>query len=100
MTAVQTAGQSHTAAVPNMFELTYEDTKITYVPVGFGGAPQLDYEGPMGLHHFEGDEIQTFRSARGLEIRRAEMVDELPRNAAGKVLKRRLRESLGVEMAP
>ena len=68
MTAVQTAGQSHTAAVPNMFELTYEDTKITYVPVGFDGAPQLDYEGPMGLHHFEGDEIKTFRSARGLEI--------------------------------
>ena len=68
MTAVQTAGPSHTAAVPNMFELTYEDTKITYVPVGFGGAPQLDYEGPMGVHHFEGDEIKTLRSARGLEI--------------------------------
>lgn len=68
MTAVQTAGPSRTAAGPNVFELTYEDTKITYVPVGFGGAPSLDYEGPMGLHHFEGDEIQTFRSARGLEV--------------------------------
>lgn len=68
MTAVQTAGPGHTAAVPNMFELTYEDTKITYVPVGSGGAPTLDYEGPMGVHHFEGDEIQTFRSARGLEV--------------------------------
>ena len=67
MTTVQTAGQSHNA-VPNVFELTYEDTKITYEPVGTGGAPRLHYEGPMGVHVFEGDEIQTFRSARGLEL--------------------------------
>ena len=67
MTAVQTAGPSHTA-VPNVFELTYEDTKITYVPDGYGGGPRLHYEGPMGIHDFEGDEIQSFRSARGLEI--------------------------------
>jgi hypothetical protein len=67
MNAVQTAGPSHTA-VPNVFELTYEDTKITYVPVGFGGTAQLHYDGPLGEHVFEGDEIQTFRSARGLEV--------------------------------
>ena len=67
MTAVQTAGPSHTA-VPNVFELTYEDTKITYVPDGFPGGPRLHYEGPMGIHDFAGDEIQAFRSARGLEI--------------------------------
>ncbi|HVF79768.1 MAG TPA: hypothetical protein VNA28_15835 [Solirubrobacteraceae bacterium] len=67
MTAVQTAGPSHTA-VPNVFELSYEDTKITYVPVGFGGEPRLEYDGPMGMHLFVGDEIQTFRSARGLEV--------------------------------
>ncbi|CAA9504722.1 MAG: hypothetical protein AVDCRST_MAG67-2253 [uncultured Solirubrobacteraceae bacterium] len=67
MTAVQTAGPSHTAA-PNVFELTCEDTKITYVPVGFGGRPRLEYDGPMGTHVFEGDEIQTLRSARGLEV--------------------------------
>lgn len=67
MTAVQTAGPSHTA-VPSVFELTYEDTKITYVPVGFSGAPRLHYEGPLGIHDFEGDEIQTFRGARGLEV--------------------------------
>ncbi|HWI06658.1 MAG TPA: hypothetical protein VNT54_03995 [Solirubrobacteraceae bacterium] len=66
-TSVQTAGQSHSAA-PNVFELTYEDTKITYEPVGTGGAPRLHYEGPMGAHVFEGDEIKTFRSARGLEV--------------------------------
>jgi hypothetical protein len=67
MTAVQTAGPTDKAG-PNVFELTYEDTKITYVPVGFGGAPRLEYSGPMGDHVFEGDEIQTFRSARGLEV--------------------------------
>ncbi len=67
MTAVQTAGRSDTAA-PTMFELTCEDTKITYGPVGFGGAPRLHYDGPMGEHVFEGDEIQSYRSARGLEV--------------------------------
>jgi hypothetical protein len=67
MTAVQTAGPTHKAG-PNIFELTYEDTKITYVPVGFGGAPRLEYDGPMGEHVFEGDQIRTFRSARGLEV--------------------------------
>jgi hypothetical protein len=67
MTAVQTVGPTHYAA-PNIFELTYEDTKITYVPVGPGGTPRLEYYGPMGEQVFEGDEIQTFRSARGLEI--------------------------------
>ena len=67
MTTVQTAGQSH-SAVPSVFELTCEDTKITYEPVGPGGVPRLHYEGPMGIHVFEGDEIQTFRSARGLEV--------------------------------
>lgn len=67
MTAVQTAGPTHNA-VPNVFELTCEDTKITYVPVGFGGAPRLEYDGPMGRHVFEGDEIQTLRGARGLEV--------------------------------
>jgi hypothetical protein len=67
MTAVQTAGPSD-AAVPNVFELTCEDHKITYVPVGFGGVPRLHYDGPMGEHVFEGDEIETLRSARGLEV--------------------------------
>ncbi len=67
MTTVQTAGPSH-AVEPNVFELTYEDTKITYVPVGFGGAPRLHYDGPLGEHVFQGDDIQTFRSARGLEV--------------------------------
>lgn len=57
-----------TTAGPNLYELHYEDTKITYSPDAFGGSAQLHYAGPMGEHSFEGDEIQTWRSARGLEI--------------------------------
>jgi hypothetical protein len=54
--------------VPSLFELTYEDTKITYVPDGVDGGPRVHYEGPMGIHTFDGEQIQLFRSARGLEI--------------------------------
>lgn len=59
------AVQSHGSTV---FELIHEDTKITYVPRGFGSEPQFSYAGPMGRYSFTGDEIQAFRSARGLEV--------------------------------
>ena len=61
MAALQTAG-------PNLFELTFEDTKIMYSTGVLEGSPRLDYSGPMGKYSFEGDEIQTFNSARGLEV--------------------------------
>ncbi len=51
-----------------IFELTSDDTKITYAPPAFDGAARLHYDGPMGEYSFEGDEIQTFNSARGLEV--------------------------------
>jgi hypothetical protein len=60
MVAVQSAG-------PTLFELTHEDTKIVYTPGALDG-PSLHYEGPMGRYSFEGDEIQTHNSARGLEV--------------------------------
>jgi hypothetical protein len=53
---------------PNLFEFFYEDTKITYSPGAFGHEPRLSYAGPMGRHSFAGDEIQSFESARGLEV--------------------------------
>ncbi|MDX6719293.1 MAG: hypothetical protein QOJ63_1547 [Solirubrobacteraceae bacterium] len=53
---------------PNLFEFVYEDTKITYSTGAFGDAPRLSYAGPMGRHTFSGDEIQSFESARGLEV--------------------------------
>lgn len=62
------AAAVQTTAGPNIFELVSDDTKITYVPNAFGGPPRLHYDGPMGEYSFEGDEIQTFNSARGLEI--------------------------------
>lgn len=61
MVAVQSAG-------PYLFELTHEDTKIEYIPGAIDGRPKLNYSGPMGRYTFEGEEIQTHTSARGLEI--------------------------------
>ncbi|HWC25764.1 MAG TPA: hypothetical protein VG474_04190 [Solirubrobacteraceae bacterium] len=57
-----------TTAGPRIFELSCDDTKITYVPGASGGASRLHYDGPMGSYSFEGDEIQTHNSARGLEV--------------------------------
>jgi hypothetical protein len=59
--AVQTQG-------PNVFELSYEDTRIVYAVDADTGSPRLDYSGPMGRHSFEGEEIRTERSARGDEV--------------------------------
>jgi hypothetical protein len=53
---------------PNLFEFVHEDTKITYSPGDFEAEPWLSYAGPMGKHHFAGEEIQAFESARGLEV--------------------------------
>ncbi len=53
---------------PNLFELSYEDTKIVYALDEGTGAPRLEYSGPMGRHSFEGDAIRTQSSARGREV--------------------------------
>ena len=59
--AVQTQG-------PNMFELSFEDTKIVYAIDEASGSPRVEYTGPMGRHSFEGDAVRTESSARGREI--------------------------------
>ena len=59
--AVQTQG-------PNLFELSYEDTKIVYAVDATSGSPRLEYTGPMGRHSFEGDAVRTESSARGREV--------------------------------
>ncbi|MEA2157018.1 MAG: hypothetical protein QOE11_3158 [Solirubrobacteraceae bacterium] len=53
---------------PNLFELSYEDTKIVYALDETSGSPRLEYTGPMGRHSFEGDAIRTESSARGREV--------------------------------
>jgi hypothetical protein len=59
--AVQTQG-------PNLFELSYDDTRIVYAVDDTSGWPRLEYSGPMGRHSFEGDAIRTEDSARGREV--------------------------------
>lgn len=56
------------AATPTVFELTHDETAIVYQSAGSGTLARLRYSGPMGVHSFEGDEIQAFTSARGLEV--------------------------------
>ncbi|MDX6690777.1 MAG: hypothetical protein QOG15_2234 [Solirubrobacteraceae bacterium] len=53
---------------PDLFELTCDETRITFVPAASGGAPRVQYSGPLGEHAFEGDELQLHESARGLEV--------------------------------
>jgi hypothetical protein len=53
---------------PNLFELSYEDTKIVYAIDAASGSPRLEYSGPMGRHSFEGEAIRTEDSARGREV--------------------------------
>jgi len=53
---------------PNVFELSYEETRIIYSIDADTGTPRLDYTGPMGRHSFEGDQVRTELSARGREV--------------------------------
>ena len=53
---------------PSLYELSYEETKITYMTAAADTSPHLRYSGPLGEHSFEGDALQLHESARGLEI--------------------------------
>ncbi|MEA2193550.1 MAG: hypothetical protein QOI73_3671 [Solirubrobacteraceae bacterium] len=53
---------------PTQFEFVHDDTTITYSPGEFGTEPVVSYAGPLGRYDFTGDEIQSYESARGLEI--------------------------------
>jgi hypothetical protein len=53
---------------PGLYELSYEDTKITFMAGAVDGAPRLSYSGPLGRRDFEGDALQLHESPRGLEI--------------------------------
>ena len=53
---------------PTQFEFVHDDTTITYSPGEFGAESELVYAGPLGRYTFSGDEIQSYQSARGLEV--------------------------------
>lgn len=53
---------------PSLYELSCDETKITFIAAAPGGSPRLRYSGPLGEHSFEGDALQLHDSPRGLEI--------------------------------
>ena len=54
---------------PNLFELAYGDTQISYSTSSIDGRPRFNYSGPRGEHSFAGDEeIATLETALGTEV--------------------------------
>jgi len=53
---------------PSLYELRFDDTKITFMAAALGNAPRLRYSGPLGEREFEGEALQLHASARGLEV--------------------------------
>jgi hypothetical protein len=58
----------HTLVEPNQYELSGDDTSITYSMSGVDGKPTLTYSGARGEHNFAGDEIRTLDSDLGTEV--------------------------------
>ena len=52
---------------PNLFQISCEDTQITYSTSSFAGPPHFSYSGPKGEDSFSGEEIQSLGSALGTE---------------------------------
>jgi hypothetical protein len=60
-----------TLVAPNIYEVSGENTQITYSTTSADGSPQLSYTGPKGEkaeYSFSGDEIETLESALGTEV--------------------------------
>jgi hypothetical protein len=53
---------------PNVYELSGDDTQITYATTSAEGKPTFSYSGPKGEHSYSGDEIQTLDSSLGTEV--------------------------------
>jgi hypothetical protein len=53
---------------PNLFELQYGDTQLTYSTGSFAGPPQLSYKGPEGELSFSGEEIESDTGTLATEI--------------------------------
>jgi hypothetical protein len=57
-----------TLVAPNIYEVSGENTQITYSTTSVDGSPQFSYSGPKGEHSFSGDEIRTFDTDLGTEV--------------------------------
>jgi hypothetical protein len=53
---------------PNTYELSGDNTQITYSTTGIDGKPTFTYSGARGEHSCSGDEIETLDSALGTEV--------------------------------
>jgi hypothetical protein len=53
---------------PNTYELSGDNTQITYSTTSVDGQPTFSYSGKKGEHSYSGDEIQTLDSALGTEV--------------------------------
>jgi hypothetical protein len=53
---------------PNVYELSGDDTQITYATTGADGKPTFSYSGTKGERSYSGDEIGTLDSALGTEV--------------------------------
>lgn len=57
-----------TLVAPNIYEVSGEDTQITYSTTSIDGSPRFSYDGPKGEYSFSGDEIRTLDSELGTEV--------------------------------
>jgi hypothetical protein len=52
----------------NLFELSCDETQLTFSTSSFAGPPQLSYHGPEGDFSFSGDEIDSQATKLGTEV--------------------------------
>lgn len=52
----------------NLFELSFDETQLTYSTSSINGQPRLSYTDADGAHSFAGDEIETQATKLGTEV--------------------------------
>lgn len=56
------------AVSPNLFELSYDDIRVTFSTSSFAGPPRFSLSGSKGEHSFSGEEIRTLETELGTEV--------------------------------
>jgi hypothetical protein len=57
-----------TLVEPNLYEVSGDETQISYSTSSSDGSPQLSYSGPKGDLSFSGGEIEAVDTALGTEV--------------------------------